>query len=127
MPNERQQWAPAPTIDVMNARLRRVVDVLDASDRYDIKSVSASATVVLTYPRTLYKVTTSGGNVTMTLPPARTAVGMRVEFKKMSAANTLTIDADGAETIDGSLTVALTTQYTGRSMVSDGTSDWSIV
>lgn len=127
MPNERQKWAPAATLDIANARLRRVVEVLDASDRYDIQSVSASATVNLTYPRTLYKVDTSGGNVTMTLPPARTAVGMRVEFKKMSAANTLTVDANGSETIDGSATLAWTTQYVGRSMVSDGTSDWSIV
>ncbi len=127
MPNERQKWAPAATLDIANARLRRVVEVLDASDRYDIKSVSASETVVLTYPRTLYKVDTSGGSVTMTLPPARTAVGMRVEFKKMTSANTLTVDASGSETIDGSATLALTTQYTGRSMVSDGSSDWSIV
>lgn len=127
MPNERQKWAPAATLDIANARLRRVVEVLDASDRYDIKSVSASATVDLTYPRTLYKVDTTSGSVTMTLPPARTAVGMRVEFKKMAAANTLTVDAYGSETIDGSATLAWTTQYVGRSMVSDGTSDWSIV
>lgn len=127
MPNERQKWAPAATLDIANARLRRVVEVLDASSRYDIKSVSASATVDLTYPRTLYKVDTTSGSVTMTLPPARTAVGMRVEFKKMAAANTLTIAASGSETIDGVPTLTLTSQYQGRSMVPDGTSDWSIV
>jgi hypothetical protein len=126
MPNERQRWRPASDWPTANAQLLRTVDVLDASSRYDIKSISASATAVLTFPRTLYKVTTSGGNVTLTLPPAREAIGMRCEAKKMSAANTLTIAAHGSETIDGAATIALTVQYQGRSVVSDGT-EWSIV
>lgn len=70
-------------------------------------------------------VNTTGGDVTVNLPAAATAV-RAVHIKKLVAANTVTIDPDGAETIDGSSTVAFTAQYESVSLVSDG-SNWHVI
>jgi len=126
MPVERQRWVPCADVPTINARMPRIVEVLDKSIRYDIQPISASALVALTFPRTLLLVTTSGGSVTLTLPPAASVVGMRLETKKLTAANTLTLDADGSETIDGAATLAWTTQYQAYSIVSDG-AVWHVV
>lgn len=76
-----------------------------------------SANTRLTEGDDVLLVTTSGGNVTITLPPARLVAGHKCQIKKMSAANTLTLDADGSDTIDGSGTFAWTTQYQSMTIV----------
>lgn len=69
----------------------------------------------------------SGANRTATLPPAASAKFRKYTIKKIDAsANTLTIDADAAETIDGALTVVLTVQWQTVTVQSDGTT-WYIV
>ena len=63
--------------------------------------------------------------LTITLPTAATMTGRRLEIKKIdSAANAVTIDADGAELIDGATTYVINTQYTSRTVISDGTQWW---
>ena len=64
----------------------------------------------------------SGGSFTVTLPAGHTA-GEQIAVKMVSAAggNTLTIDGNGSETIDGSLTLVLTTDYEWAYLRSDGT------
>lgn len=126
MPVERQRWVPAATLDRANAQLRRTVEVLDTADRAAIVRLSASATLAPTFPITTVLVTTSGGNVTLTLPPAATVPGFRVDVKKMTAANTLTVAAAGSETIDDAATSAWTTQYQSNRMLSTGT-EWVII
>jgi hypothetical protein len=74
----------------------------------------------------LLLVTTTGGSVTVTLPPAGQVRGRFFYFKKLTAANTLTLDGDGSETIDGATTLAWTTQYRAYKLYSDGTS-WHII
>lgn len=126
MPVERQRWVPVTTWEGGNAQLRRRVEVLDTAARYDIQQVTATATLGLTYPATLVLVDTTGGNVTLTLPRAQTVPGFRVEVKKTTAANTLTLDGDGSETIDGAGTLAWTTQWQSYSLIADG-SAWYVV
>lgn len=54
----------------------------------------------------------SGGAVTVTLKPAAECVGKIVSVKRLnSGANNVTVACNGSETIDGSATVSLTTQY----------------
>ncbi len=67
------------------------------------------------------------GTATITLPAASTVTGRTYYIKKISAtAGTITIDGNGAETIDGSATKPLTTQYQGMQIVSDGAA-WFIL
>lgn len=69
----------------------------------------------------------TGGPFTVTLPPAAQYEGKQFIIKKTDAsANAVTIDGNGSETIDGALTVALSTQYESRTVVSNG-SNWSII
>lgn len=93
---------------------------------YQMQAASATGTLALTRGLTFVGVTTSGGNVTLTLPAAASVAGFRVDVKKLDAANTLTLDGAGAETIDGAATVAWTTQYQTVSIVSDGTQWWTL-
>ena len=81
---------------------------------------------LLTFPMTLVLVDTTAGNVTLTLPPANTVPGFRIECKKLTAANTLIVDGAGSETIDGSATLAWTTQYQSYSLIADGGA-WHVV
>src|SRR6185369_17208968 len=77
------------------------------------------------FQRTL-EVDASGAPRTITLPTALSARWRKYTIKKIDAsANTVTIDAAGAETIDGALTVVLTTQYQSVTIQSNGTG-WDI-
>ncbi len=69
----------------------------------------------------LLLVDTSAGSVTLTLPAASTVRGQWFEVKKLTAANTLTLDPAGSETIDGAATLAWTAQYQCYTVYSDGT------
>lgn len=64
---------------------------------------------------------------TITLPPAAGAKLIVYTIKKVDAsANAVTIDANAAETIDGSLTQVLSTQWQAITIQSDGTS-WIVL
>lgn len=65
----------------------------------------------------------TSGSFTVNLPAAATAgSGFKVTIKKIdSSANTVTIDPSGAETIDGSSTVVLGSQYAVVNLVCNGT------
>jgi hypothetical protein len=127
MPRERMAWRPMVAWGAAaNGLLRRLWELAEGSTRTAVIAVASSQTLALSWPFTLVRVTTTGGNVTLTLPPAATVVGYRVDVKKITAANTLTLDGDGSETIDGAATLAWTVQYQSYTVVSDGTA-WSIV
>jgi hypothetical protein len=62
-----------------------------------------------------------------TLPPAATVPGRVYTFRKTDAsANAVTVTANGAETIDGTNTKVLSTQYAKTTIVSNGTS-WEVI
>lgn len=62
---------------------------------------------------------------TITLISAVSFPGKSYSIKRMSAANNVTVDANGSQTIDGALTKVLTTQYAYVQIVSDG-ANWVI-
>jgi hypothetical protein len=68
---------------------------------------------------------TSGGNITLNLPAAASSTNAQISIKKTDAANTVTIDGNGAETIDGAATAVLSSQWEMISIICDGTS-WFI-
>lgn len=124
MPIERQSWRPVASWDGLTAIMRRAFEVFTTSDRADVQAVSATSTLALTWPMTLVKVSTSGGNVTLTLPAPSTVIGFRLEVKKLDAANTVTLSSSA--NIDGATTLAFSTQYQSYRLVSDGVT-WHIV
>lgn len=127
MPRERFAWLRQRVWnDRADAQLRRNMELAEGSTRYDVKQISATGTVDLTWPQTMLEVDTSGGDVTVTLPAAADVVGYCMQVVKTEAANTVTVDADGSETISGSATVAWTTQHETRTIVSNG-AGWRIV
>lgn len=69
----------------------------------------------------------SGGAITISLPAASGCSGRVYVIKKVSAILlNVTIDPNGAETIDGSSTRVLTLQYEGVMLQSDG-SNWFVI
>jgi len=69
----------------------------------------------------------TSNNITINLPAASTASGLQYHIKKIdSSANTVTVDGNGAETIDGATTKTISTQYDSITIVSDG-SNWFII
>jgi hypothetical protein len=69
----------------------------------------------------------SGGAFTVNLPAAANLTGWEfVILKKDSSGNSVTVDANGSETINGATTQVLSTQYQKVRIKSDGT-EWFIV
>lgn len=81
-----------------------------------VRTVTASYTEDIAYGELIIAITVTGQ--TVTLPPAA-ASHARITAKLM-VAGTATVDANGAETIDGAATISLTTQYQAITLVSDG-------
>jgi len=68
----------------------------------------------------------AGGAITLNLPPAALVPGRIYVIKRTnSGANTVTVDANGSETIDGALTHVLSPQWNAITIISDGTA-WYI-
>ena len=65
----------------------------------------------------------SSNNVTLNLDPATGLSGQVLYIKRIDGTgNTVTIDPDASETIDGATTQTLASQYDSLTLVSDGTS-----
>ncbi len=88
------------------------------------RTVTASTTVIDSDDLVLCD--TTAGSITVTLPPAAKNLGRRFTCKKLIAANTMTLDGNGSELIDGAATVAVTTRYASKTVQSDGVG-WQIV
>jgi len=87
-------------------------------------SKTANYTVV---DETLVLVDASSAAVTITLPAAADLVDTPINIKKTDASgNAVTVDGNGSETIDGSTTAVISTQYDCITIVSDGTEWWII-
>ncbi len=73
------------------------------------------------------KVDATSNNVTVELPPAASVFGRQYVIKRIdNSGNTVTIDPDGTETIDGATTYTLPAQYDSATIISDGTEWWII-
>ncbi len=74
----------------------------------------------------VFVVDASSGPITVTLPVA-TPNGFRIHVKKIDpTANAVTVDADGTDTIDGSLTAVISGQNDSIPINSDGT-NWVLL
>jgi hypothetical protein len=98
-----------------NSKLEALGSVKDASSVKTSNYTAASKELVY--------VNVSSAAVTISLPASHNA-GEHICIKLVSAAsNTCTIDANGSQTIDGSLTLDLTTDYEWAILRSNG-SNW---
>lgn len=71
----------------------------------------------------------TSGNITITLPAANSTARRLYNIKKIdSSANTVTVTRAGSDTIDGAVSVVLTTQYQSISIQSEGANNawWKI-
>jgi len=93
--------------------------------RYNISSQTTDYTA--TVNDEIITVDTTGGDVTITLPPLTGITGQRFHIKKIdSVSNKVIVDGDGTETIDGSETQDIIFQYDSMELVA-GSSEWHIV
>lgn len=94
----------------------------------DVTTITSSP-YSLTDANDVLLVDTSGGAVTVNLHTAATAKQKPYYIKKIdSSANAMTLDASGAQTIDGAATQSTIIQYLSFTIVpNNATSAWSIV
>lgn len=94
----------------------------------EVAAKSANYTVVAGDNGNVITVDASGAARTITLLPAATAGnGFKLIVKKSdSSANTVTIDGDGSETIDGETTKVLRLQHQSVALICDGTA-WHVM
>jgi len=86
----------------------------------ELDQVSITTTSSLT-TETFVLVDATSGAITLTLPPAADFANIPIHIKKIDGVNVVTIEGDGSETIDGSLTLILTNQYDAPILISNGT------
>jgi len=113
---------------IRQEQVEGLIDALaNAGGGYSIVSVSSTPyTALPTSGHTVYKVDASGGAIIFNLP---TAVGNTATFeiKKIdSSANTVTIDGNSAETIDGGTTAVIRAQYASVTLISDNV-NWQVI
>lgn len=118
--------APGLSLDryiaLHNQRLPRMAQQLARTQRWNVRTTTASTT--LTEADDLLLCDSTGGNITVTVPAAAGNRGKVFMVKKLVAANTVTIDP--ADNIDGAASLAFTTQWQSYTFVSDG-ADWYVV
>lgn len=93
---------------------------------YAISTKTANYTVVLTDYTVIANTTSTA--ITFTLPTASSASGKIFNFKRFDSGttNALTIQANGAELVDGTNTKVTTSAYGGFTVQSDGTK-WIVI
>jgi hypothetical protein len=97
----------------------QVISVVTAQTGATLNVTNTSGYVV-------YLCDATSGAITVNLP---TAVGNTAMFtikKTDSSANSVTIDGNGSETIDGATTCIITNQYNAALIVSNNT-NWSLI
>lgn len=101
--------------------------VLDVNGSSAFKVASKTANYTAADTETVILCDATGGAFAITLPAAASSTNKTYTVKKKDAsANAVTLTGNGAETIDGSNTQALSTQYSSLTVVCDG-SAWFIV
>jgi hypothetical protein len=74
----------------------------------------------------IYLCDAGAGGITVTLPPAASAIDQMVIVKKTLGIGSITVEGDGAETIDGVLNKIIATQYSTTIFLSDG-AGWQVL
>jgi hypothetical protein len=90
-----------------------------------IRTINASLVALITDKTILADATSAA--IVITLPVAASTIGQVLTIKKIDAsANTVTLDGNASETIDGALTKALTTQWAVLTIQCNGTA-WFVI
>ena len=107
--------------------LDTLVKSVDDVTYYVTAAKSANYTVLTSDRNKVLLVDATAGNITITLPSSASAAsGFEITVKKIdSSTNTVTIDGDASETIDGSTTYVMRNQYDDAVLVADAT-NWHI-
>jgi hypothetical protein len=91
-------------------------------------AITSASSPVSGAASTHYSADTSGGAITINLPAlSGVTAGTEIRVKLKTAGNTLTLDGNLSETIDGSITYTLTVQNQAVTLVSDGSSNWEVI
>jgi len=108
--------------------MSKIPDYLKIVEGYRLKVKTITGNTTLTEEDAGLILVNNTANVTVTLPAASGNDGLFYIIKKISsAANTVTVDGNGTETIDGSATnTTINAQYKTLFIVCDG-SNWYIV
>ena len=101
--------------------------VTHQSGRFTIGSVQTGAGITISGVGIVHRLDPTSGAQAGTLPTAAGLAGLTVIFKNVGAStNTITINANGAETIDGAGSATITSAYGTLRLMSDGT-NWMLV
>lgn len=103
--------------------------IVEYIKKYQIKEVTSTSTTPYTLgANNTLLVNASGGNKTVNLPAAASSTGREYTVIKTdsTAANSVTLDGNGSETINGATTLEMTGQYSQVKIISDG-SNWYIL
>ncbi len=74
----------------------------------------------------IYTCDTSGGSITMTLPAVASSTNLNYIVKKTSASNSLIVDGNASELIDGAATLTATANYAALHFYCDGTAWYTV-
>ena len=98
------------------------------TDRFSVLTVTSGTTSSISTGKPVYLVNSAAGAVTLLLPNALNLSGLGVTLKKISSDNnSVTLSsATGTQTIDGSASQVVYTQYVSISVTTDGT-NWYII
>ena len=118
------------------ASQREVVDAVNALIDFAIQEdgpLELGIKTVTTTPYTVgvddqfLRVDCSANAVTIVLPAIANMDGREITIKKVDLSNNVcVIDADGSETIDGTIKETLHGQYDGLTLRGDAASEWNI-
>ena len=95
-----------------------------AETTLDVTDVDAATYDLLVADKILSVSYTATGSVAITLPTAQVASGRKITVKDAggsAGANNITVDTEGAETIDGAATAVISGNYNFISIYCDGT------
>lgn len=96
-----------------------------AVERFNVRAVTATGNVAST--DALVTANATGGAITLTLPTIATSLGRKLIVKKTDASgNAVTVDGNGAETIDGAANFPLTAQYDSVTLIA-GATEWHVI
>lgn len=121
---------------VSDANLANSIVFRDSSGNVAVGALTANTVITKALNRTVTAISTaytataadgviiesgSSGSVTVTLPPASTSNGMMLTVMRTSASNSVVVDGNASETINGAATKTITTQYGCVHIYCDGT------
>lgn len=107
-----------------------LLDVSSTGSKVGVTTVNAATYDLLVTDYILHVTYTGTGAVTsLTLPSAQVVSGRVIHIKDAggnAGTNNITIDTEGSETIDGSATAVINSNYSAYSLYSDG-SNWFVI